>query len=235
MHRGTRVAGLVLGLHLLAGAPVVAQTIGPFTWQTQPYCNRLTVTITQVGGVFQLTGTDDLCGTGLATVSGTATLGGPGVIMGLTVSRPDGRVASLSAAVPLTLSGTWVDAGGFAGQFVFNGATSAAGPRPDPGSFRKDLILGAVVASNGALVRGVGATSATRLAAGQYRVGFNRSVVACVWTATSGDDVNGNWPNLLANVALSGDGTGTSLFIDIRHTGTLASTDSYFHTIVVCP
>ncbi len=40
-----------------------AQSLGSFTWQLQPFCNRLTVTVTQNGSIYTLDGYDDQCGT----------------------------------------------------------------------------------------------------------------------------------------------------------------------------
>jgi hypothetical protein len=109
-----------------------AQTIGTFGWQTQPYCNVITVTVIQQGGLYQLTGSDNLCGAGTAPVTGTAVPAGGNVVFGVTAGLPSGRAAHLSATINLgTLSGTWSDADGNTGPFVF-GATAAGAPRPAP-------------------------------------------------------------------------------------------------------
>ncbi len=50
-----------------------AQPLGTFRWQLQPYCNVLTVVVTQVGAVYRVEGTDDQCGAATAaSVIGTA-------------------------------------------------------------------------------------------------------------------------------------------------------------------
>jgi hypothetical protein len=36
-----------------------AQVVGTFSWQTQPFCNRVTLTVVHVGGIYQLNGVDD--------------------------------------------------------------------------------------------------------------------------------------------------------------------------------
>lgn len=123
----------------LAAAAVVAavtaanaQVIGTFSWQTQPYCNVVTVTVVQQGGMYQLAGNDALCGAGAAPVTGTAIPTGTGVAFGFVAALPSGRAAHISASITLgTLSGTWTDADGNTGPFVFGAATAGA-PRPAP-------------------------------------------------------------------------------------------------------
>jgi hypothetical protein len=36
--------------------------VGTFTWQMQPYCNKVTLTLTNSPGGFSLNGFDDHCG-----------------------------------------------------------------------------------------------------------------------------------------------------------------------------
>lgn len=55
---GAVMAGLLVGLAEVA----TAQMVGTFSWQTQPYCNVVSVTVVQQGGSFQLTGVDKLSG-----------------------------------------------------------------------------------------------------------------------------------------------------------------------------
>ena len=56
----TAVAGTVI---VLAGTtPASAQVFGTFSWQMQPYCNQITLTLTNVNGNFTLDGSDDQCG-----------------------------------------------------------------------------------------------------------------------------------------------------------------------------
>jgi len=114
--------------------PAYAQVLGTFSWQTQPFCNVVSVTVIQQGGAYQLAGTDNLCGTGTAPVTGTAALAGGGVVLGFTVVLPSGRAAQISASLNIsTLSGTWVDADGNTGPFAF-GANAVGSPRPTPTS-----------------------------------------------------------------------------------------------------
>lgn len=123
---------LVLAVNALAGA----QVLGVFRWQTQPFCNVLTLTVAQQGGQFLLTGTDDLCGAGVAPVLGTAVVNGTSVALGMTVSLPSGGGAHLTASIALaTISGPWQDADGRTGAFQFlAGPGSGGAPRPAPAS-----------------------------------------------------------------------------------------------------
>lgn len=118
---------------LLAGVSAEAQVIGTFRWQTRPACNLITLTVVQQGGMFQLTGSDDLCGAGAAPVTGTAVPAGGGIALGMSVALPSGRAAHLTATITLaTVSGTWTDADGNTGPFAFTGASNGGAPRPAP-------------------------------------------------------------------------------------------------------
>ena len=73
MTRGGLVAAAVFGACLWAG-PASAQPLGTFTWQLQPFCNVLTLSVVQQGPVYLLDGYDDLCGDPVrAPASGIAT------------------------------------------------------------------------------------------------------------------------------------------------------------------
>ncbi len=110
-----------------------AQVLGTFRWQTQPSCNVLSITIVQQGSVYQLTGSDDLCGAGTATVTGTAVVAAGGIAMGFAVALPNGRVAHMSSTVNLVnFAGTWTDSDGNTGPFAFVTASTGGSPRPAP-------------------------------------------------------------------------------------------------------
>lgn len=132
---------LAAGMAVLGASEARAQVIGTFSWQTQPYCNVVTVTVIQQGGSYQLVGSDNLCGAGTAAVTGTAALAAGGVQFGLTVAYPSGRPAHLSATINLAgLSGPWIDAAGLTGTFAFGGAGGGS-PRPTPsGAARRQVI-----------------------------------------------------------------------------------------------
>ena len=56
-----RIASALVGSLVIVG-PAHGQLIGTFTWQLQPYCNVLTLNVTQTGSVYTLDGYDDMCG-----------------------------------------------------------------------------------------------------------------------------------------------------------------------------
>lgn len=112
--------------------PAEAQVVATLRWQTQPYCNVLTLTFAQQGGMYQVTGTDDLCGAGVATVTGTAVPAATSVVTGLTVNLPTGAAAHLTVPIRVSdASGSWSDADGNTGVFALNAATGGS-PRPVP-------------------------------------------------------------------------------------------------------
>jgi hypothetical protein len=141
---------------LLAGALFIsvvgdagAQSLGTFRWQLQPYCNVVTVAITQNGAVYRLEGTDDQCGGGgdKASVTGTAFPNADGTIgFGLNiVTTPGGRPLHVDAEINLgTFGGTWRDSAGATGTFVLTpgaGTGGAARPLPPPPAVVPSAIL----------------------------------------------------------------------------------------------
>jgi Chaperone of endosialidase/Head domain of trimeric autotransporter adhesin len=115
---------------------VEAQPLGTFRWQLQPFCNVVTVAVTQNGGVYRLEGTDNGCGATQASVIGTAFLNPDGSVgIGLNVvAAPGGQPFPVSATLSLaTLAGTWRDEGGNSGAFVPTaGGGTGGSPRPLP-------------------------------------------------------------------------------------------------------
>src|SRR5262245_48450120 len=101
-------AGLVA---LAVPAVSLAQPMGTFRWQIQPYCNIITLAVVQQGGQYQLDGTDDQCGaTQRASVTGLAFQNPDGTIgFGLTiVTAPGGTPVHIDATITIaTLGGTW--------------------------------------------------------------------------------------------------------------------------------
>lgn len=148
--RTTVIAILAL---MAFGAPVHAQVIGTFSWQTQPYCNVVRLTVIQQGALYQLAGTDNLCGGGTAPVTGTAAPAGSTVALGFTVALDTGGAVHISALINLiTFSGTWSDSVGNTGTFLFGGNTGGS-PRPAPA-----LLDRAITGGNG---EGVGGSICT--------------------------------------------------------------------------
>ena len=163
----TRHVGLAVGI-LFAGlcGTAAAQPVGTFRWQLQPFCNVVTVAITQNGAVYRLEGTDDQCGGGAdaASVTGTAFPNADGTIgFGLNiVTAPGGRPVHVDAEINLgTFGGTWRDSAGGAGTFALTpgaGNGGSARPLPSPPSTLPTTITlrqdGSVVAAG---AQGVGA------------------------------------------------------------------------------
>ena len=130
---GTGV-GVALGLVIGLGATAGAQSLGTFTWQLQPYCNRVTVTVTQNGGIYTVDGTDDQCGAPQkAPLVGVAAPNPDGSIgFGLNIVSPAGQSIPVQARISIaTLGGTWSDEAGHTGAFVFGGS-GTGDPRPGP-------------------------------------------------------------------------------------------------------
>lgn len=129
-------ASLVLALALPA-TNVFGQSLGAFRWQLQPYCNLITVNVTQQGGIFTLDGTDDRCGGGnqAGSAVGIAHVTPLGLVgFGISTVLPNGTPIHTEATIDLSsLNGTWRDSGGNNGSFVFTpGAPVAGPPRPVP-------------------------------------------------------------------------------------------------------
>jgi hypothetical protein len=118
-----------------------AQPLGSFSWQLQPYCNRVTVNVRQDGSVYTLDGTDDLCGAaqkaplvGLAAPNPDGSIG-----FGLNIVSPTGQSIPVQARISIaTLSGTWSDSAGNSGTFAF-GANTGGSPRPNTPSTGGDI------------------------------------------------------------------------------------------------
>lgn len=133
-----RLARLValLGLSMVCSSrPLAAQPLGTLTWQLQPYCNRVSLSITQSGAVYAFDGFDDQCGAPQrAPVVGTGAPNPDGTIgLGLTiVTTPGGRSVHVDARVsPANGQGTWRDSEGNSGTFALGAATGGS-PRRDP-------------------------------------------------------------------------------------------------------
>lgn len=126
---------LVLAALVMAVTPALAQPLGTFTWQLQPYCNVISANVTGVAGVYTLEGYDDQCGAATrAPLTGVATPNPDGTIgFGFTlVTSPGGRGVQVEARISLGgLSGPWTDSDGHTGTFAFN-QTTGGSPRPVP-------------------------------------------------------------------------------------------------------
>ncbi len=135
MSAGHRLALTWVAVGMAAAAE--AQPLGTFQWQLEPYCNVLTLSVTQVGEVYRLEGTDDQCGGGRASIVGTATSNADSDIgFGLSIVTTPGAVpVHVRATISLpSISGTWQDSAGNAGAFVpTTRAATSGSPRPASG------------------------------------------------------------------------------------------------------
>lgn len=131
--RTVRLVCLVAAMTGLAW-PAAAQVIGTFRWQLLPYCNVVTLAVTQQGAQYLLDGTDDQCGVGAAAVRGLGFLNPNGTVgFGFTVvTTPGGLPVHVDATLNVpSLGGTWRDSDGRTGPFLFlTGAPAAGAPRP---------------------------------------------------------------------------------------------------------
>lgn len=141
------VASLLGQLALMGPGVASAQSLGTFRWQLAPFCNTVTVTVTQGSGVYTLDGFDNQCGAPQrAPVVGVATPNPDGTIgLGFQiVTVPGGRLVGVDARISLnSLGGPWTDSAGNSGTMVFNGPGSgSARPLPSAGP-----VWGTVISS----------------------------------------------------------------------------------------
>lgn len=141
MARFCTVTSARLGLVLLvicAGRDAAAQTIlGPVPWQMLPYCNVVTLTLTNTPAGFRLDGTEDQCGAvKKASVVGIASPNADGnFTMNFSIVTPWAKAVHVSAVVsPATGHGTWLDSIGHGGTFAFFQIVAGLPVRPLPPS-----------------------------------------------------------------------------------------------------
>ncbi|MGE3888532.1 MAG: hypothetical protein AB7H81_19005, partial [Vicinamibacterales bacterium] len=196
----------------LAGGGAAAQSLGTYRWQMQPFCNAITVTVTQVGGVYRLEGTDDQCGAATqASVVGTAFLNGNGTIgLGFTVvSTPGAAPLMVDATVSLpAVQGTWRDSAGRSGDFVPTpGPGTGGSPRPVAGG------LGLSAVDTAQLQRRIGSSCPVGQA---VRVVNQDGTVVCQPTSGGGGTITG----VTAGTGLTGGGTSGTVTLNVSFAGT---------------
>lgn len=129
-----RAVAVALWLGSVAATPAMAQSLGTFSWQLQPYCNVLVINVTQVGATYRLEGFDDQCGAATrASLIGTA-FQNPDATIGLglnLVATPGGTAVHIDATVTAAgFNGTWRDNLGGVGAFTFGPGGLGGPPRP---------------------------------------------------------------------------------------------------------
>lgn len=82
------------------------------------------------------------------------------------------------------------------------------------------------------LVRGRNALSATRLAAGNYEVVFDRDIRGCAYVGSAGNPGGGN-PTTGQIAVAQRAGNANAVYVDTRDSAG-NSADRFFHLIVVC-
>ncbi len=132
MSVGLRTAHTLLILLLpLVSTFASAQSLGTFSWQLQPYCNVLSLTVTLQGTQYQLDGRDVDCAgsTSTSAVRGLAFVLPNGTLrMGLTVvSATVATPVAIDAVINLAnFNGTWRDSAGNSGTFAFSVSTGGS-------------------------------------------------------------------------------------------------------------
>lgn len=211
--RGITIRGAAWLTAVLGAAGAAdAQPLGSFRWQLQPYCNVVTVTITQSGSVFRLEGLDDRCGAGgaAASVIGTAFLNANGSVgFGLNIVDPGGTPLQVDATASLaTLSGTWRDSASRNGAFTFTpGAGTGGGGRPPVGPIGAAKVDAAQVQ-----LRVSGACPA-----GQYMQSVGQTGTVTCATASGG--AGGTITSVTAGAGLVGGGTSAGVTLALRTAG----------------
>jgi Chaperone of endosialidase len=147
-------------LFVVTSMPAAAQPLGTFTWQLQPYCNVLTLAVTQSGTTFTLDGVDDLCGAGPASAVGTAFFKTDGTVgMGLhLVTAPGATPVHITVVLnAATLNGAWTDSGGHSGTLLFDPPPAPVGGAPRPaGGGLSGVAVTSVIAGEGLTGGGMG-------------------------------------------------------------------------------
>jgi Chaperone of endosialidase len=244
---GRLLKAVVAGLVGLAGAGTVAeaQTLGTFSWQLAPYCNVITVTVTQNGSNYTLDGYDNQCGGATrAAVVGMAVPNPTGTVtLGFTIVTPPSAIpVHVQTAIDLgTLGGSWTDDQGRTGTLVFTPSGVGSGsPRPpalvglpDNAVTSSKIADGAVGASDvnqtqvqarvtgtcpaGQAVRSVGQNGTVTCEAVGGGAGGDITAVNA-GTGLAGGGANGD---VTLNVSFAGGGTAsTAARSDHAHEGT---------------
>ncbi|MGD9905886.1 MAG: hypothetical protein AB7U83_20630 [Vicinamibacterales bacterium] len=157
MTRGMAVRGFLTAMAIVIGGATSAsaQVFGTFSWQMQPYCNTVTLTLTSVTGNFTLDGSDDMCGAAKkGSASGIGVFNPDGTVgLNFTIVLPTGNTVAVATSVsPANGQGTWSDDAGNSGTFAFFGATPGLPVRPGPQVHFRSGGIGAQAITGGITV-----------------------------------------------------------------------------------
>lgn len=232
MHARTTLAILATLAMAALASPAAAQPLGTFSWQLQPYCNVITVNVTQNGGTYALDGYDNRCGASpRATVVGMAVANPTGnVTLGFTIVTPTSALpVHVTTTIDLaSLGGGWTDDQGHSGTFAFTPSGSGTGaPRPDgtPGipdnSVTSTKIVDGAVGSVDINVAEVQRRVSAGCPANQLMTGVNEDgTVTCqAVTSTSGGDITG----VAAGPGLAGGGASGDVTLGIATGGVVTT------------
>ena len=192
----TAVRGLLTVLAIMAGASTAsAQVFGTFTWQMQPYCNKVTLTLTSVTGNFTLDGSDDQCGAAKkASATGIGVFNPDGTVgINFTIVTSGGVGVHVAASVsPANGQGTWADDLGNTGAFAFFGTTPGLPLRPasGPGVAQSGQVF------SGHLSAVRGANTSFSLVHGSYPVPLPVAVAAPVLEYRAGGTPSDTCPGI---------------------------------------
>ena len=147
-----------------AATPAAAQpSLGTFRWQTLPFCNVLTLSVTITASAYRLEGTDDQCGGAPASAIGMGYPKADGTYgVGLTLIFASAVALHVDATIlpGAGFNGSWTDSVGRSGTLFFTPAAVTGGPvRPVVAPL---INYGSTVAQPpGGTDRGLSATVAT--------------------------------------------------------------------------
>ena len=194
MTRAPRLIWLLCGLLLLPSV-AGAQPLGTFSWQLQPFCNRVTVNVTQQGAVYTMDGYDDQCGAqrrapivGLGTPNPDGTIGLGWNI----VTTPGGRGVQVDARITLpSASGSWSDSAGNAGTLAL-GASTGGNARPLPSPAAGIPAAFSLLGDGGFVARGTASVGIPATGAGRRMMWYPGRVAFRVGLVEGGqwDEVN---------------------------------------------
>ena len=113
---------------------VNAQTLDTYRWNISPFCNVITLTITQFEAGWTAVGSDDNCGlTEASPVSGSfSSIGRGSEFKGILTYAGSDRSTITTTTLridPQSGGGDWVDDAGHTGNAVFNPTTAPGQPR----------------------------------------------------------------------------------------------------------